>query len=236
MTRIISICGKDGAGKTTVAINIALALRAAGNKVGLIDMDLSNAHMSLYLGINSHKTLNDFLKNKHRLEEIIHSHMGLKVIFSSLILDDLDGMDARDDMKSHIRKAFRHEDFVIMDSASGFGSDAAMSISAADEIVFAATPHIPAVVEAARCMEYVKILESRAKIRGILLNAVHGKKHELTKRDITGFAEAPIIGAIPYDDAVMESANVRKPLMLHKPKSRASKAFAGVAGRIAAGR
>jgi MinD-like ATPase involved in chromosome partitioning or flagellar assembly len=234
MVRIICISGKDGSGKTTVAINIALALQKMRKKTILIDLNFANANVGLYFGINPTKTLNDFLRDKISINDALFKHTsGLGIIFSSMLVDM--GGANYDKLKIALKTNFKSMDFVILDS-SGFGDDFVAAMKASDDILFVSTPQVDSLVEVEKYIQLLKGSDERPKIIGMVLNLVKKKKYEFTRKEIAEFAEVPIIGTLLESDDVAESSNRRKPIVLQKPDSQTAKAFDGIAAKICATR
>jgi len=231
MVRIIDVCsGKGGVGKTTVALNLAAALARFGARVAVIDCNLTTSHVGLYTGMYSTaKTLNDFLRNQSRLEDIVYTHRsGVRIVPASLDLDDLVGVDTSN-LKDAIGDVFRDFDFVLLDSAPGFGRESLIAMNASDEMLFIANPFIPSVVDV---VKYSQLPEPIPKPLGIVLNRVRNKKYELPKNEIMQFTDLPVVGIVPEDEHVLGAVNKSALIVEYKKNSRASKAFMAIAANL----
>jgi septum site-determining protein MinD len=237
MVRIIGIAsGKGGVGKSVTAANLGVALSTKFDKnVIVVDCNLTNPHLGLYLGGFSMwpVTLNSVLNRGVELEKSMYTHSsGLKIVPASFEPDDLKRLNMHR-LRSRIRSAFDeyNADIIILDSSPGLAREAMLTLRCSDEVLFVSTPHIPSVVDITKCARALK--DEDAKPMGIILNRVKGQKYELGEEEISQFTRMPIIAKIPEDDNVLKSTNFKMPVVLMAPKSRASHAFFGVAARIA---
>ena len=185
MVRIIGIVsGKGGTGKTTVSLNLGAVLAKHYKKnVTLVDCNVTTSHLNLYLGMYyCPVTLNKVLRGENKIEESIHEHFsGMKIIPASLSLSDLEGIDITE-LRENLKGILDKNDIIILDSGPGLGREAMATIKSSDELIYVTNPYIPFIMDIIRCQEVVN--ELGIKPLGIVLNMVHGKRHEMTKGEI----------------------------------------------------
>lgn len=226
MTRVLGIVsGKGGVGKTTVAVNLALALRNFRKRVILIDCNLSTPHLAYFLGSPDYKfTLNDVLTGRVDIHSALNYCDGIKYIPASLNLEDLIGVEFTSFKQCIEQLKMENVDFIILDSAPGLGRETLMVLDVSSEIIFVTTPFTPMVNDIIRCLEVVKELRG-SKTFEIVLNMVNGKKYELDSKIIEKITSVPVIAKIPFDKNVIYSLVARSPLMSYRPNSPASVMF-----------
>lgn len=232
MARIIAvISGKGGVGKTTTAINLGAALNSLEQEVIIVDVNLNTPNIGVHLGAPIVPvSLNHVLKGKSNIEEAIYEHSsGTKIIPSSLSVKELTKFNTKK-IPSTIRGLHDHADFIILDSAAGFSEEAMATIEAGEEIIVVTNPEMPAVTDA---LKAVKVARDLGKdVKGIIVTRFKNKRYEMPLSSIKSMLEAPIIGVIPEDKAVKEALNQRDAVVHTHPRSKVSKKYFAIAGKI----
>lgn len=228
MQRIIGVLsGKGGVGKTTVVINLALALQGMNENVTAIDGDLSTGNLGLHLGCHHFPlTLLDVLVRNTSLSDATYVHSsGLRFVPVSIPLPDFKIKSSK------LKKMFKGLDgIVLVDSSPGLHKQSLDVLRACNEILIVMTPDISSLMNAMKVANAAQ--GSRKKILGIIVNMVSGKDCEFTEEEIANAFEAPIVGTIPEDSSVKEAAFKRIPLVKYKELAPASIAFRRMAARL----
>ncbi len=232
MTRIIGvISGKGGIGKSTVAMNLALALRKFKKSVALVDCNLSTPHLSYYMGATDYTaTINDVMRDKIDIQSAIYNYNGIKYLPASVKFEDLIGIELTK-FKKHLSKLEKTVDFVILDAAPGLGKEALFVMDASKEILFVTSPHVPMISDVIRCKEVLN--QFGEKKMGVVLNMVTYGTHELKRSVIEEVTGIPVLGEIPYDQSIMQGMVMRLPLLDYKPKNLSSINFMRIASVLA---
>ncbi len=233
MARVIVInSGKGGVGKTTTAINLGASLNKLNHEVVILDANLNTPNIGLQLGAPIVPvTLNHVLKGKADIEDAIYEHSsGTKIVPSSLSVKELTKFNTKK-IPEIVKKLATLCDYVIIDSAAGFGDEVISVLSVADEIIIVTNPEMPAVTDA---LKAVKVARKMGKeINGIIVTRHSGAKYEMSLSSIKSMLESQIIGVIPEDKAVKEALNLRDAVVHTAPKSRVSKKYYEIARKVA---
>jgi septum site-determining protein MinD len=234
MVRIIDVCsGKGGVGKTTVAINLGVALQRFNKRVVLVDCNLTTSHVGLFLGLHHHPiTLNNFLKGEAKMEDSVYSHSsGLRIVPASLDIKDMVNVNT-DGLKDKLRSVFSGYDIVLLDSAPSLGKESLTALQASDEVLFVANPHIPSLVDIVKCHQLMNCLEGGPVPIGIIVNRVKDKRYEINLDEISQFTELPIVGVIPEDEKILGGLNKKTLVTISNKSAPSSRAFFEIAARI----
>lgn len=235
--------GKGGVGKTTVAVNLALALAKTGGRVGIIDGDIYGPNVPIMLGVKSQLGSDG--------EKIVPAEQyGLQVVSMGFLATDDAPVIWRGPMLHGVIRQFFREvrwnnlDYLVIDLPPGTG-DVVLSLS---QTVFVAgaivvtTPQQVSLSDTRRAIAMYQKLE--IPILGLIENMSHfvcpSCRHE---SDIFGsgggerLAEemhVPFLARIPISEPLRVGGDTGVPIILSDPTSEAAVAFIAAAERTAA--
>lgn len=232
MARVIVISsGKGGVGKTTTAINLGAALNRLKQNVVIVDANLNTPNIGIHLGAPIVPvTLNHVLRGKAEIEDAIYEHSsGTKIIPASLSVKEIRKFNTKN-IPSLTNKLRSLSDFIIFDSAAGFGDEVLACFNVSDEIILVTNPEMPSVTDALKAVKVAK--EMGKDVRGVIVTRYRGKSYEMSLASISSMLEVPIIGVIPEDDSVKESVNQRDAVVHTHPKSKAARKYNEIATKV----
>lgn len=233
MARIIVInSGKGGVGKTTTAINLGACLNLMGKEVVVVDANLNTPNIGLHLGAPIVPiTLNHVLKGKADIEDAVYEHSsGTKIVPSSLSVKELTKFNTKK-IPQIIKDLSKNNDYVIVDSAAGFGEEVIAALQSADEVIMVTNPEMPAVTDALKAVKVAR--EMKKDVRGIIVTRHKGAKYEMPLSSIKSMLESAIIGIIPEDKAVKEALTKRDAVVHTHPRSKVAKKYKEIAAKVA---
>src|SRR6476646_89866 len=235
--------GKGGVGKTTVAVNLAIALARCGSKVGVIDGDIYGPNVPIMLGMKSQLT-NDG-------EKIVPAEkFGLQVISMGFLTQDDAPIIWRGPMLHGALQQFFREvrwvdlDYLVIDLPPGTG-DVALSLSQTVPVagaIVVTTPQQVSLADSRRAVAMYKKLNIPPL--GIVENMSHfvcpdcGHEADIFGRgggeQMAADLNVPFLGRIPIYQPIREGGDAGVPLMISEPESPAAQAFMAAAERLAA--
>jgi ATP-binding protein involved in chromosome partitioning len=236
--------GKGGVGKTTVAVNLALALARCGGRVGILDGDIYGPNVPIMLGLHETQLSTDG-------KQILPAEKyGLQVVSMGFLTGDDAPVIWRGPMlHGAIQQFFRDVawkglDYLIVDMPPGTG-DVALSLSQTVPVAGSILVTTPQRVSLADTRRAVRMYEKlNIKPIGVIENmsyyACPNCHHEA---DIFGFGggeelaramEVPFLGRLPVYQPIREGSDTGVPLVVSEPGSPAGRAFMTVAERTAA--
>jgi len=223
--------GKGGVGKTTIAANLGVSLSRMHKKTVVVDADLAMGGIATILGLGKTPvTLHELLAGKGSIEKAIYSTQGVSVLPSGPTITGFLNADPNK-LKGVVNKLNKIYDYVIIDSPPGLNKYSLIPSRIADEVLLVVTPDLLAVQAAAKLRSVIKAV--KANVGGVIVNRSKKPsffaKEFMRGEDIERRLKADILGIIPEDPAVIESMNVKKSVVVYKPKSPASKAISALA-------
>jgi len=235
--------GKGGVGKTTVAVNMAIALSQAGSRVGVIDGDIYGPNVPIMLGMKTQLTTDG--------QKIVPAEkFGLQVISMGFLTGDDAPIIWRGPMLHGALQQFFREvawtslDYLIIDMPPGTG-DVALSLSQTVPVagaIVVTTPQQVSLADSRRAVAMYRKLN--IPTLGIVENMSYfvcrNCRHEA---DIFGHGGGetmatelgvPFLGRIPIYQPIREGSDTGVPLIISEPDSPAAQAFISAAERAAA--
>ena len=235
MKSIIAVgSGKGGVGKSSVSVNLAVALAEMGAKVGLIDADILNPNVPQMMGLSvgRPKVIND----KMQPIEVF----GVQVMSTGFLTTPDKPMIMRGPMlHSAIRQFFTdvnwdNLDYMIVDLPPGTG-DAPLSLAQQFPLAGAIIVTQPQEVAVADALRSVAMFDQlNVPVVGIVENMAGdffgtGGGERLAKE-----RNVPFLGRVPLSVNVREGGDYGRPVVSQDPDSPAGKAFAEIAKQAAA--
>ncbi len=235
--------GKGGVGKSTVAINLALALQQSGAAVGVMDADVYGPSLPLLLGVHG----------RPRAEErrlYPHESAGLKLMSMGFFLNDDSPVIWRGPMVHGLIRQFLTDvqwgelDYLIVDMPPGTG-DAALTLTQQAPLsgaVIVTTSNDLSLIDARKGLAMFEKVQ--VPVLGIVENMSFFTPEDLPDRKYYIFGQGggertarelgvDFLGEIPIDPRVVEGGDKGRPILLEAPDSAVSKAIRFLSGQVA---
>jgi ATP-binding protein involved in chromosome partitioning len=227
--------GKGGVGKSTVAVNLALALRRGGLSVGLLDADIYGPSVPILLGIEEAKHHVRMTPEKHIIPVIAHD---LAIISFGFFLGEGSPAIWRGPMVSKAVKQFARGvewpelDVLVVDLPPGTGDiplSLAQSVELSGAIVVTQPPRL-AGVEARKAGAMFATLG--VPVLGVVENMT-GAFGAGGGIEVARALNAPLLGSIPFDSEVVGEGDAGTPTLTTRSESAFSRAFDTIASSLA---
>ena len=243
---VLVAAGKGGVGKSTVAANLAVALKIHGAKTGLLDADIYGPSVPMIMGVKGEPNKIDVNGGQKIAPAMAH---GVPVMSIGFFLDPDQAVIWRGPMLSkalHQLMADVHWgdlDYLVVDMPPGTG-DVQITFSQQLKVsgaLLVATPQEVALADVVRAKSmFDKVM---IPIVGIVENMSYficdgcGKEHDIFSRGGAQRAaqryQIPYLGEIPITPALREGGDNGVPILIQDPKSPVSKSFLEIAAKLA---
>lgn len=243
--KILIMSGKGGVGKSTVAVNLSIALALKGKKVGLLDADITGYSIPKLLSVNSEKL---YSTDEGILP--IETSLGIKVASAGFLVEDQEApIIWRGPLKASLIREFLSDviwgelDYLIIDLPPGTGDEPlsiAQDVPDVNGAIIVTIPSDLSQIVVRRSINFAKVL--KIPVIGIIENMSGfvcpncGAYINVFSKDgsskISKEMNVPLLGSVPLDPRISESGDKGVPFMLQYRDSVFSKAFGEIVEKV----
>lgn len=240
--------GKGGVGKSTVAVNTAIAMAKKGAKVGLVDADIYGPSIPLMFGLENEKPSGQEINGKTKV--IPFEKYGIKLLSIGFFVDPSQALIWRGPMASNALKQLFTEaewgdlDYMIIDLPPGTGDIHLTLVQSlqVSGVAIVSTPQNVALADARKAVNMFSQKDINVPVLGLIENMSWFTPAELPNNKYFIFGEKggeklikemgiPLLGQIPIVQSIRESGDMGKPIVL-SDNDQVSESFKECAGNI----
>ncbi|MEE2755069.1 MAG: Mrp/NBP35 family ATP-binding protein [Myxococcota bacterium] len=236
--------GKGGVGKSTVSVNLAMALKAKGARVGICDIDIYGPSIPIQMGVAQAKP--GVSSDQKRFQPV--EAYGVKIMSIGFLVDDDTPVIWRGPIVSSVVKQFLDDvdwgelDYLVIDMPPGTG-DAQLTLTQSAPLtgaVIVTTPSELALVDAQKGLQMFRKVE--VPVLGLIENMSYyvcghcgeesqpfnkGRTNRLTEQ-----FDVPLLARIPLDHDIQRGSDEGRPVVAMQPDSPQALAFSKLADGI----
>jgi flagellar biosynthesis protein FlhG len=240
--RAIAVAGgKGGVGKTTVSVNLGMALAIEGHQVILLDADMSLANIDVLLGLTPTRHIGHLLDGVCSIEDLLMTAPhGLKVVPAGSGTRRLSQLGVGE--HAAVIRAFDDlvspPDYLVVDTAAGLSDNVAMFAAAADDVVVVVCDEPASLTDA---YALLKVLSRDFGVRrfrmvaNMVRNVGEAKQlHQKLARVCDRFLDVALefMGHVPQDERLKQAIRRQSAVVDLWPSSRSGLAFKQLAGAV----
>lgn len=240
--RIITVAsGKGGVGKTSLTVNLAIALARAGKKVMIMDADLGMANVDIMMGLTPRHTLHDVMQGQKRLREIVlESWEGVKIVPGCSGIFEAADMQRirREALMKELELFGRDMDYILVDTGAGISKAVLGFVASADDVIIVITPEPTSITDGYGIIKVLSRFKLHDQVYLVVNMAGNVQEAEEAARKIEVVAHTYLditikrLGAIYMDTNVKRSIKEMTPYMVKYPRSQTAVSVTKIAENI----
>ena len=226
--------GKGGVGKTSIAVNLAIALSRTGSKVCLFDGDTSLANINVMLGLYPAFTLEHLFTGERSIQEIVVTGPeGIQIVPGASGIASCVELDVGQQQRlvTSIRSIEKHYDYLVIDTAAGIGPTVLHFIAASQVAVIVITPEPTSLTDAFSLLKVLKRRGYRRKVQVIVNMAMTPSQ---AKKAYSRFSQAvdkylklrtEYLGSVWMDESMRNAVSTQRPVALFPKTDPSARCF-----------
>lgn len=222
--RIVTVFSpKGGVGKTTVSVNLALALADRGaRKVCLVDLDLAFGDVAITLQLFPSHTIEHAIGSEDAIDAPLLESLLTRHADSVMVLAAPNHPDVRERVTpmlvSRVLKALRESfDYIVVDTAPAFDEQTLTALDETDECVIVATLDVPTLKNVKVALETLEMLDIARDHRHLLLNRADDNVGLGAER-VESILGMPVASMVETSMDIAAATNAGQPLMTRDPR------------------
>lgn len=240
--RVLAITGgKGGVGKTSVSVNLAIALARTGSKVCLFDADTGLANINVMLGLHPAHTLEHLFTGEKPIGDILlEGPAGIDIIpgasgFAQCV--EL-GVNEQRRLVESISELEPNYDYMLVDTAAGISPTVLHFIAASQIAAVVITPEPTSLTDAFSLLKVLRRRGYRRKVEVIVNMASNARQAEKVYRRFDAAVKKYLglqteqLGALWMDESMRTAVSMQRPVTLFSKEDPSAKGFYRLAEKL----
>lgn len=225
--------GKGGVGKTTLTVNLGIAMSRQGKKVCLFDADTNLANINILLRETPEYTLQHVLSGEKSISEIIIHSNGISLIPGASGVVDFNGLDRP--AQTHLLQAFseleQNYDVILVDTSAGIHDNVLDFVEMAHQSIVLITPEPTSLTDAFSLLRMLRKRKYRKRINVVVNQAASEFDARKIFKRFSGAVSKYIgyhpayLGFINRDELVSSAVCSQVPVRVYRPNAPSSRCF-----------